>query len=397
MKNHKKILYLFILSIFIIPSSILMVNAKNVDSYLISLGNQQEDIEESIIVENIDKLKNFEPWDWIDNHRILGVFNQPVFSHEGNIGKMGIYDIDLKMIQILDESKSYGSSLMPSGGIINNKWFLYRDEWTYRNHPNYSKLIKLSVYNIIDNESLLCSENVTAYNLNKDENSIIWAENVDIYRFTEENHNEKIDIPNEIIQKLKDFSEFKLEDYLLKNNDNTVEEYNYYKNKNVIKHIGLNNDNLYLEGINGCFVIYNIKSKEYQWLNDSEKKQYKKSLDISKKVYEKFELISDDNEKVLWKTFKDGTLDKIIDVGKIRIRAVSKDENYIAYLKIIGNSERRFFIYDLNEECCSEIFAPEASYSKWNDNGSYLFVEGEDFIKGKPSNYYSTTYVVKMK
>jgi hypothetical protein len=202
--NYKKLISALAIGTMVFAGGVMVF--ANSGGITLSLGNQYTSIEDELLVDEVYQVQNFESWYWIDDHRIVGAFNQPVFRDEDYKGKMAIYDIETKKMKFFDEMKTHTWEFMGTGmKTRNDRFVLYREEDT--STDDKERVIHLKVYDIKEDKVIALSDNASAYGAWIGKYSFYWTEGDKKYRFTEHNPREQVD---EIIKPIdEDVTEYK--------------------------------------------------------------------------------------------------------------------------------------------------------------------------------------------
>lgn len=381
MMYNKKIVGIVALAATIFMSGI-MVLAKTDRPITISLGSQEEILNESLAINDIETVDRFDGSYWIDKNRILGRRNQSDIKKENQRSEICIYDIENKSFETLVVSDN--DELLLVGDLFDGGKFVY------------SQLIdgdlkkgryKFFVYDLNKAESEMLSSNMTSSSNRNTNGEMLIAEGWSLRVIDLNGKNEIIKLPDALVNKLQDFSYFGFEDYCdlyyknekLEGNRLSQIQSNYkvdVKNNRINYVEWINSSEVFLKTNNTKEWIYDFNLKSYRQPSLKEHELvFPKHTKKSKVVDYKYEAMSDGESVVtLYSLDLNGNKKKVIDSGDIYRMSMSPDNKKIAYCKNVNDHKEHGFIYDLEKEKGIEIFAPIAWEANWSNNSNQFFM-----------------------
>jgi hypothetical protein len=244
-----------------------------------------------------------------------------------------------------------------------------------------------------------------------DENEIIATKGMKIYEYDLNGNKKDIKLPEELVEKMKDFSKLSCEEFIkreinYKNEDileeciteeyikNFKEMYEYQTKNNRILNRNKKGDEVYLETYNQIPFLYNLKTNEYREITELEAKEF--GLHEKKIKYVAKLKDNDSGNRELWELDSNGKNKKLIYKGDFRGGIqISPDNSKVAY-SIYGEKGNVIqFIYDLKTGKSISILQKISSSIFWDKSSKQFYVLSIKIIKkdNKEYRYFDTSIV----
>ncbi|MGN9164475.1 hypothetical protein ACTNDY_04175 [Tissierellaceae bacterium HCP3S3_D8] len=393
MKKTKKILLMSVAIVTLI-GGVLVYGIKGEDNTVVVLDNQKAEIDSQLAIKSMNNIKFFEGVYWIDEGKILGVKDQPGNGESESNAKLCIYNpTDKRFEELATANKKEWISVEH---ISKDKKYVF---YSVGLNDDYRPDIDYYVLDLESKATTKLAEKVTGSS-NLENNQVILASGMKVYRCDVEGNIEEIFLPKELIDKLSDFSSFSFEDYLeTYYKDEVVEgkrrkliesDYNYRKEHNAIKSMFLKGNKLILSSENATYFTYDMDEKTYKTGREELKTWVSDSLNRTKVE------VSKEGNMVLWLTDENGEEVKIIEEGKPYLsRKESPDKSkVIYYFDGKTTSADSVYVYDLNTDEKIKIFPEVIGHAYWNHSSKEFFMTSRKVDENKTS--YDVTSIVKL-
>ncbi|WP_353095505.1 hypothetical protein [Tissierella praeacuta] len=394
MKNTKKILLMSVAAA-ILMGGVLVYSTSGEDNTVVVLDNQKFEIDSQLAIKSMDNVKSFEGVEWLNGGEILGVKDQFIFSDDASKpkAKLCIYNPEDKSFQELATANE--KEWIGIGDISEDERYVF-----YSVLLNGDLEANVYDYYVLDLESRSTTklvEKATAFS-NLENNQVIVASGMKVYRCDVKGNVEEISLPKELIDKLSDFTSFSFDDYLDTYYRNEVVEgerrkliesdYNHKKEHNGIKSMFLKEHKLTLESGNVKEFTYDMDEKTYKVGVEGLKKW---TSDNSKRT--KIEWNKSGNA-ILWKINVNGEEVKIIEEGKpyLSVTESPNKSKAVYYFDGKTTSADSVYVYDLNTDEKIKIFPEAIGHAYWNHSSKGFFMTSRK-VDGNKSYYYVTSIV----
>lgn len=341
------------------------------DNKMVVLENQQEDINNVLGVQNIERIEDFRAVKWLDDERIIGI------NEKDSIENVCIFDVKELTLKTLSNNKETNDN----------------DKVTYferiyctedQNYILYQKLIDkdydkriIYVYDLKKSTETKLADGVNAMNMVFD-NKVIFAKGIKLYMYDFNGNKTEIKMPKELEIEIKDFDityEHYLDSLDVSDDERHIEsfmkkletKYKFEKENNCIQVLDSKDDEIYigtyLSYCSNKYFAYNLKTNKYREFDRFIKKENEKTID-SFKTCEDEKIValeqsngSDDYE--LWRLGSDGKHIELIEKGQININrdfVISQDNSKVAYFLDVSDGKNKIVIYDLQSGKKFEMF-----------------------------------------
>ncbi|WP_053955442.1 hypothetical protein [Inediibacterium massiliense] len=369
---------------------------------VVVLNNQQDEINDVLSIKKIDEIDNFTGEAWLDNGKILGIKNFSISHENKKIPNIAIYDTNSGELQTLSKNEDSGKTLLSTRDITKDeRYVLYTKRFDW-----YSWDDSRNVY-VIDlktGEEKKIAEKVNTASGFLDENKIICSKGMELSIYDVDGNEEKVKLPDKLVENLNDFNEYSFEKYLKlyydgeslddKELKEAKERYQYEKENNSIRFPSKKGDEILLETYTRAPFVYNLKTKEYKVPTKTEAKKfyYHRDKPHTAKLEE-----NASGERELWELDENGKHKKIIAKGDIRGSVqVSPDKTKVAYRVYGEKGEKNMFVYDFETEKSFKIFSQCVSEAYWDkDSNQFFMTSYKESDKGSqnPHDSYVTSVV----
>lgn len=392
MKKTKKILLVSVFAVILV-GGMLAYGANGKDNTVVVLGSQKAEIDSELAIKSMDNVKFFEGSYWLKDGKVLGVKDQPLDDESQSNAKLCIYNPDDKSFEEMVTTNE--KEWIGVGALSEDQKYVFYGVWLNSDSEVYD-------YYVLDLESKSATklvEKVTRGS-NLENNQVIVASGMKVYRCDVKGNVEEISLPKELIDKLSDFSSFSFEDYLdTYYKDEVVEgerrkliesDYNYRKEHNAIRMITQKGHKLTLSSANATYFTYDMSEKTYK--TGREERVYSGDHISNSRIEKEF---NENGSAILWKTNESGEKIKIIEEGTFFDTGTeSPDNSKIIYALYGKTGEDSVYIYDLDADKKIKIFPEAKSFPKWNDSSKEFFMTSNKWDEDKI--LYKVTSIVKL-
>ncbi|QZY54955.1 hypothetical protein [Crassaminicella profunda] len=377
------------------------------DREVVVLENQQKEIEDVLAIKKIDNIENFRGSYFLDSGNVLGIKGLSIWENEDDkqSANICIYDIKNETFQNLsrnidDNTKVY---LKIKDITEDEKYVLY--EKVMKSKDGYDNK-SIYMINLKTEEEKKIEDAVSYTSKFIDKNKIILAKGMKIYKCDFDGNKEEIKLPEELVKKIKDFSQLSFEKYveiLYDYDTESLDEedlklikewYEYEKENNCIKVAKKKGDSLYVETYNKRPFVYNLKINNYRELTKIEADE----VYFHKPNHQNIARLENDSYiSELWELDENGNHKKLIAKGAFRGGiSVSPDYTKCVYCMYDSNKsekrERNLFVYDFKTEKNVKIFPEVIAGVVW-DSSSRKFLMRAPTRREDGKRRYKTSVV----
>ncbi|MBU5675885.1 hypothetical protein KQI88_05610 [Alkaliphilus sp. MSJ-5] len=393
MKKTKKILLVSVVAVILV-GGMLAYGANGKDNTVVVLGSQKAEIDSELAIKSMDNVKFFEGCHWLKDGKILGIKDQPGDDESQSNGKLCIYNPEDKSFEEMVTANE--KEWIGVGALSEDQKSVFYGVWLNSDSDVYD-------YYVLDLESKTTTklvEKVTRSS-NLENNQVIVASGMKVYRCDFKGNVEEISLPKELIDKLSDFSSFSFEDYLeTYYNYEVVEgerrkliesDYNYGKEHNAIRSVFQKGHKLILCSANATYFTYDMDEKTYKVGREGLKRW------VGGKERTKIEWNKNGNA-TLWKINGNGEEVKIIEEGKPYLSVTESPDESKAVYYFDENGKRTsadsVYVYDLNTDEKIKIFPEVTGHAYWNNSSKEFFMTSNKWDEDKIR--YNVTSIVKL-
>ena len=391
MKKTKKILLVSVVAVILV-GGMLAYGANGKDNTVVVLGSQKAEIDSELAIKSMDNVKFFEGSYWLKDGKILGVKDQPRDDESQSNGKLCIYNPEDKSFEEIVTANE--KEWIGVGALSEDQKYVFYGVWLNSDSEVYD-------YYVLDLESKSATklvEKVTG-DSNLENNQVIVASGMKVYRCDVKGNVEEISLPKELIDKLSDFSSFSFEDYLeTYYKDEVVEgerrkliesDYNYRKEHNAIRMMTQKGHKLILSSANATYFTYDMSEKTYKVGREGLKTWVPDKSNRTEKEF------NENGSMILWKTNESGEKIKIIEEGTFFVNGKKSPDNSKIMYSLYGKTgEDSVYIYDLDADKKIKIFPEASGFPKWNHSSKEFFMTSNKWDDGKIR--YKVTSIVKL-
>ncbi|MCT4605645.1 MAG: hypothetical protein N4A64_05980 [Marinisporobacter sp.] len=394
-KLTKKIICMSLLGAMTICGTVgCVTNEKEV----VLLENQQKEIEDVLAIKKVDNIHNFRGVRWLENGNILGIKNLDCAYKEAP--NICIYDMKTGEIKNLSKNKDTGEVWLSVVDVTKDERYLFYKK--LKGFTPYDRILDVYMIDLKTGEEKKIEEGVMVARIYVDEEKIMASKGMKVYMYDFDGNKKEIKLPEEMIEKMKDFSSFNFEDDLKKRemsnggpfDEKTVKEikeiYEYHKKNNGIWNIHKKDDEIILQTYNWIPFAYNLKTNDYRELTEEEVKELRLPRKNTKKIarVEK----NHEGEEELWALNENGKHKRLIAKGNFHGRriTISPDHTKGVYCMKGRKGEKNLFIYDFETEKSVKIFPEIIANSVWNASSNKFFMREPMLTKDKEVEYITS-------
>lgn len=401
MVKSKKRVLISVLTIGL-SASLMACNPLTSGSKVVKLDQQKESIDESLLVESLSNLNNFQGVEWTNDGKVIGIKNQPI-NDEDLRAEISIYNPASKSFEDLVEGEK-------------GERIYLGEKSEDKNQMIYLSLVGGDLERAIYDIYLLDLENKTSDKLLSDTTAISYFKNnfmyvargMKLYRYEFGKEIEEINLPVELVEELTNLEDFTFEEYLNmyykgekvegKRRDVIRSKYEDSKENNAIKMLTNYGKELSLYSSNSKRFLLNTEDGTYTSTDDAEatySNKEDKSIAKSMNALKIEKEFLEDDRRVLWKLDEDGNRDIIIDELPIYSKLeVSPDGNKLVYSFEKDDGIHSSYVYNLKTDERIKIYPEIIGDIYWKDNSEEFFITGRKILESNKKE--NVTSVIKL-
>ncbi|MCT4593270.1 MAG: hypothetical protein N4A57_03215 [Anaeromicrobium sp.] len=398
-KLRKKIVWITLLvAVAVCGVTACGINKK--EKNVVVLENQQKEIEHILAIKKIDNIGNFRGVRWLENGNILGIKNAYASFEDKEACNICIYDVKTGEFKNLSYNQDKGDIWLSVLDITKDERYLLYDK--LMGFRSYDQRRNLYVIDLKTGEEKKIEDLASATTTFVDEEKIIAAKGMKLYTYDVDGNKTEIKLPEEMVEKMKDYSRFNFEEDLKQRemsnggpfDEETIqgikEDYQYHKNNNEIMVINKSGDEIYVGTYNRITFAYNLKTNDYKELTEEEAKKvyhHKKNTQNIVRVEKNHE-----GEEEIWELDENGTHKRLIAKGNFHGRriTVSPDHTKGVYCMKGRMGEKNLFVYDFETGKSIKIFPQIIGNAVWNPSSNKFFMRIPMPTKDKNTHYITS-------
>ncbi len=398
--KFKKVKKIMCTSLIIIMgiSTLGACSIKEKEKEVVTLENQQEEIQDVLAIKKIDNIDGFTGERWLNDGQLLGIRQKISKEENKEISILSIYNTNNKTFKNLTTDKDEDRPCIRDI-TKDERYVLYEDT---KDWGNWDRKMNTYIIDLKTGVEKKIAENVDDSSGFVDENKVITAKDMKLYLYDLNGKKEEIKLPQEMIQKMQDFSNFTLEDRIKfsygeekigeEERKEMKEIYEYQKENNKIWLLNKKGDEIFVETYNHVPFVYNIKTKEYKQMTEEESKRFsfgeKQKRNKSVTKLEK----NNSGENEIWHLDEKGNHKKLIAKGNFigRYITLSPDETKGVYNMKGEKGDKNLFVYDFETEKSTKIFPEAIARIHWDKTSKQFFMTTPNFKEDKELHYVTS-------
>lgn len=399
-KLAKKIVYISLTAVVVFGLTACKVQPK--DTEVITLENQQKEIQNVLPIKKMDKIDNFYSEYWLNNGDILGVVGNRQSYEYKDAPNVAIYDSKSKKLKNVSNNTDKGEVMIFMNDITKDqRYVLYSKHLKYRDENDDIYILDLK-----NKTEKKIEDKVDAVSEFADGNKFILAKGMKLYMCDVDGNKTEINLPQEMIKDMNDFSKLNSEKFIKihfgnesideKTRKEMKERFEYVKVNNHIFFINQKGNEVLVRTYNFVSLIYNLKTNEYKKVTreESGKFSYPRKDDENEDVV-KLERNAEGVQE-LWELDSNKEHKQLIAKGKLsRNITVSPDHKKVVYCSYGEKGEKNTFVYDLETGKSARIFKKITSLATWNESSNQFFIPTLT-NSSKEGYHYEVTNVITL-
>lgn len=362
-----------------------MAFAKEKENDIVSLGSQKSGIEDSLAMESISTIEDFQAECWVSNRKILGVHGQAHEKDYGGHAQICLYDIESNEFETIE--RGIIGEEMFIGRVLEDGRFFYSELIDGDLSENY---YRYNLYDMDKKESIQLSDHMSDVSYDEKNRRLFIAEGFKTYLSDLDGKRREIGLPKELLRDLNDFSRFTFEDYkeayysgeTLEGERLALIKKNYEKSveKNRIEWSRwISDEEVFLSSNNREEFVYNLKTGEYRAAKAEEHAKVFPKHEFFRGPLRRFfgDIEKGQPEVSLCRVDESGEQIDTIDTGKIYKLEFSPDKKKASYVKELNDKKIHAYIYDMEKQKGIEIFSELAWTAHWNEDSRQFFMTGK--------------------